>query len=335
MTAALSPFNTEEGVVVDTCTQCRAVWFDHSELASMAGTRDDLPSLQEVQDHVSATTLPCPRCTATTLVEMPYASGQPLKIATCPTCQGVLSSLSDLGAIRATAASARMIVRRESSTSNTDLVQTAETSILRVADRFADYRRLSVKQRRSWFEMLTGFEQANRYTVLANGMGAAFVVQEQSHGIGEVFIRLFLGPWRPFESYVEDTRRGTLAMKLVRPFRWFFPELLVNDAHGTLLARIVRRWRFFVTHYEIFDARGRLLGEIHGPFFRPWTFEINANGRRVALVKKVWSGLFKEALTDADNFEVTFEDDAPAWWKPIGMACAVLIDVVHFERSNG
>ncbi len=360
--AALGPFNTEEGIVVDTCNACRAVWFDRGELARMVGTREDLPALDAAQEYSLATALPCPRCLGATLAEMPYAVGNAVTIATCPMCQGVLSSLSDLRAMREIAASSRVAQTTSSAfagagfgpsgfaqsgfgqsgfgqsgfaQSNTsELARAGEVSIERVAQRFNDLNRLTVKQRRSWLEALTGFEQANRYTVLGNGMGAAFVVQEQSAGFLELLARLFLGPWRPFESYVEDTRRGTIAMKLRRPFRWFLPTLEVCDPEGNLLARIERRWTWFATRYEIFDASGALIGEIHGPFFRPWTFEVMSNGARVALVQKMWSGLIKEAFTDADNFEVTFDPSAPPKWKPLALACAVLIDVAHFERSN-
>lgn len=335
--AEMGPFNTEEGVVVDTCGACKAVWFDRGELARMVGTRDDLPSLDAAQELSAATRMSCPRCVGPALVEMPYAPGQSVMIATCAMCQGVLSSLPELRAMRQLAASSR--TRAPSAGQGpvavtSGLAPAGGHALARVADRFTDYRRLSVKQRRSWFEALTGFEQPNRYTVLANGGGAAFVVEEQTHGFLEALTRFFLGPLRPFASYVEDTRRGTIAMKLVRPFRWFLPELEVRDADGQVLARIARRWTWLTTRYDIRDGAGALIGEIHGPLFRPWTFEVMAGGRRVALVKKVWSGLIKEAFTDADNFELTFEENVAPMWKPLGLACAVLIDVAHFERSN-
>ncbi len=341
--AAMGPFNTEEGVTVDTCGACRSVWFDRGELARMANTREDLPSLDAASDLSNATALPCPRCLGSSLVEMPYSPGKGVTVATCPTCQGVLSSLSDLRAMRELAAAARMsqppafgqpspfaLAAAPSST----LARGGEAAFERVSPRFTDYTRLSVKQRRSWFEAITGFEQPNQYTVLGNGGGAAFVVQEQSQGWREFLARLFLGPWRPFDSLVEDTRRGTIAMRLHRPFRWFLQALEVCDPDGNVLARIEQRWTWFARHYEIFDASGALLGEIRGPFFRPWTFEVSDGTKRVAMVRKKWSGLIKEAFTDADNFDVTFEEGAAPMWKPLGLACAVLIDVVHFERSN-
>ena len=347
----MGPFNTEEGVTVDTCGACKSVWFDRGELARMVNTREDLPSLDAASDLSNATSLPCPRCLGSSLVEMPYAPGHKVNIATCPTCQGVLSSLTDLRPMRELAAAARMshapaqpaFAQPAFGDASAFALATApgaalstrgEAAFATVSPRFSDYTRLAVKQRRSWFEAITGFEQPNQYTVLANGGGAAFVVQEQSQGLAEMFMRLFLGPWRPFESHVEDTRRGTIAMRLRRPFRWFLPELVVCDADGNEIARIVKRWTWFASRYEIVDATGLLLGEVNGPFFRPWTFEISDGTKPVAMVRKKWSGLITEAFTDADNFEVTFEEGASPMWKPLSLACAVLIDVVHFERSN-
>lgn len=325
--AAMGPLDAEEGVVVDTCTACRAAWFDRGELARVAHTPDDLPALDAASELSRATAMPCPRCAGASLVEMPYAVGHPVLVATCPMCQGVLASLGDLRAMRALASP----VRAPAAT----LAAPGDHAALdRVAARFDDVRRLSVRQRRSWLEALTGFEQANQYTVLANGGGAAFVVQEQTRGLGEALVRLLLGPFRPFESYVEDTRRGTVAMKLRRPFRWFLPEMEVRDADGSLMARIARRWTLVATRYDVLDAAGALIGEIHGPFFRPWTFELRAGGVLVACVRKRWSGLVSEVFTDADNFEVTFEANVPPRWKPLALAAAVLIDAAHFERSN-
>ena len=51
-------------------------------------------------------------------------------------------------------------------------------------------------------------------------------------------------------------------------------------------------------------------------------------------MKKKWSGLLKEAFTEADNFEVEFVADIDPRWKALALAAAVLIDVVHFERAK-
>lgn len=328
----MGPFDTD-GVTVDTCTACRAVWFDRGELARMLRTRDDLPSLDAMRDEAAGTSWPCPRCAGTSLVEVPYAQGA-MKVATCATCQGVLSSLGDLRAMRdlagarAPAAAGLAMTRAPAST----LAPSA--SLDAVAARFADLERLSVKQRWHWFEALTGFEQPNQYAVIGNGMSSVFLVQEQTSGLGAALVRLLLGPLRPFTSHVEDLRRGTLALRLHRPFRWFLPELEVRDADEVVLARIARRWSWLHTRYEVLDASGAVIGEVHGPFLRPWTFELRVHGAVVATVQKRWSGFAQEALTDADNFEVRFAADIPPRWKPLALACAVMIDASHFERSK-
>lgn len=325
---AYEAFETAEGLTLDQCPQCRAMWFDAGELARMLGTAEDLPALEHTQGQSVSSALECPRCRGTALVRMPYAVGASVCVETCPMCQGTLVAREDLGPVRAlaSAASAQAAPRGLSAAPDGDF-ELANRS-------FRDLHRLTVKQRRRLLEMLTGFETPNEYNVIGNGMGSAFMVQEQTAGLAELLKRLFLGPARPFVSHVEDTRRGTIALKLVRPFRWFLSEMEVQDADGRRLARIARRWTWVSTRYEIFDARERCIGEIHGSFWRPWTFVLRAGETEVARVVKQWSGLTTEVFSDADNFEVTFDPKAPPHWKPLALAAAVLIDVVHFERSN-
>ena len=61
---------------------------------------------------------------------------------------------------------------------------------------------------------------------------------------------------------------------------------------------------------------------------------VAAYTRVIGHVKKKWSGLLKEAFTDADNFEVEFVADIDPRWKAVALAAAVLIDVIHFERAK-
>lgn len=82
------------------------------------------------------------------------------------------------------------------------------------------------------------------------------------------------------------------------------------------------------------DAQGTTPGEIIGPFFKPWTFELTVGSRVIGHAKKKWSGLLKEDFTDADDFEVEFVADIDPRWKALALAAAVLIDVIHFERAK-
>lgn len=209
-----------------------------------------------------------------------------------------------------------------------------ESGLAVLGQRFTDLQTLTVKQRKNWWEMLFAFEAKNRYVVLGNRMGAAFEVEEQGEGFGELLKRLFLGTARPFTAYVTDTRRDSLAMRLHRRWRWFFPFMDVHDGEDHPVASLEAQWAWFQRRYTVRDAQGATLGEIIGPFFKPWTFELTVGGRVIGHIKKKWSGLLKEAFTDADNFEVDFEADVDPRWKALALAAAVLIDVVHFERAK-
>lgn len=210
----------------------------------------------------------------------------------------------------------------------------SETGLARVGRRFTDLQTLTVKQRKNWWEVLFNLEENNRYVVLGNHMGAAFEVEEQGDGIKALLKRLFLGTARPFTAFVTDTRRDTLAMRLHRRWRWFFPYLDVHDGADQPVASLESQWAWFQRRYVVRDAQGAELGEIIGPFFKPWTFELTARGQVIGHIKKKWSGFFKEAFTDADNFEVEFVAEVDPRWKALALAAAVLIDVVHFERAK-
>jgi uncharacterized protein YxjI len=209
-----------------------------------------------------------------------------------------------------------------------------ENGLAMVGQRFTDLQTLTVKQRKNWWEMIFSFEAKNRYVVLGNRMGAAFEVEEQGEGFGALLKRLFLGTARPFTAFVTDARRDSLAMRLHRRWRWFFPFMDVHDGEDQPVASLEAQWAWFQRRYTVRDAQGTTLGEIVGPFFKPWTFELTVGGQVIGHIKKKWSGLLNEAFSDADNFEVEFAADVDPRWKALSLAAAVLIDVVHFERAK-
>jgi uncharacterized protein YxjI len=209
-----------------------------------------------------------------------------------------------------------------------------ETGLAVVGQRFTDLQTLTVKQRKNWWELVFTLDQKNRYVVLGNRLGAAFEVEEQGEGFGALVQRLFLGTARPFTAFVVDLRRDSLAMRLHRRWRWFFPLLDIHDGDDKPVASIEAQWAWFQRRYTIRDAQGATLGEIIGPFFKPWTFELTVNQQVIGHIKKKWSGLLNEAFTSADNFEVEFGAEVDPKWKALALAGAVLIDVVHFERAK-
>jgi uncharacterized protein YxjI len=201
---------------------------------------------------------------------------------------------------------------------------------------FAGPRRLSVRQRKRWLEILTSFDARNTYVVYDEAGNPVFNVEEQGSGVGAFMKRVFLQSLRPFTSQVEDLMQSRPMLVLHRPFRFIFHRLEVRDSQGNLIGAIQRKWTWLRRKYIVEGPDGRELATLFGPIFRPWTFEIRMPGsdREIGLVQKKWSGLLKEMFTQADNFWVSYENVPDPSLRALLFAATVLIDIVHFERSN-
>jgi uncharacterized protein YxjI len=188
---------------------------------------------------------------------------------------------------------------------------------------------LVVRQKKEWGEILTGFETRNSYAVMdASGRELAAAAEVG----GSTLALWFLKSMRPFEIYVRSFD-GQNLLHAVRPFRFYFHAIEVFGSRGELLGRVQRRFSIIRRKYAVRAASGREY-ELFGPLFHPWTFEIREGESVVGTITKKWSGLMKEAFTDADNFGVTF----PAAWdvglKLLFLGAVFLIDFVHFENTG-
>jgi uncharacterized protein YxjI len=202
---------------------------------------------------------------------------------------------------------------------------------------FAKSTRLSVRQRKRWLEILTSFDARNTYVVYDEMGNPVFNVQEQGGGFGNFLKRVFLGAYRPFTSHVEDLAGGGgELLHLRRPFRFIFHRLEVRDKAGTMIGAIQRRWTWVRRKYDVEGPNGEVIATLFGPIFRPWTFEIRLPDSDVEMgvVQKKWSGLLKEAFTEADNFWVELDRIQDPTLKTLLFSATVLIDTVHFERSG-
>ena len=61
---------------------------------------------------------------------------------------------------------------------------------------------------------------------------------------------------------------------------------------------------------------------------------LDTDGAEMALISKKWMGCFKEALTDADNFVIDFNEGLPLETKVLIFASTFLIDMMYFEMNN-
>ena len=60
----------------------------------------------------------------------------------------------------------------------------------------------------------------------------------------------------------------------------------------------------------------------------------DSKGEEHGKITKKWSGLFKEAFSDADNFGVTWPAQWDAKFKSLMLGAVFLIDFIHFEKAH-
>jgi uncharacterized protein YxjI len=204
-----------------------------------------------------------------------------------------------------------------------------------LAASFSTFQRLTVRQRKSWLEILLSLEMRNQYDVYDQSQRPVLHVREEGSGILSFLKRVFLGPARPFTASVTDPGGLQTFLWLRRPFRFFFHRLEVRRGEGGApVGAIQKRWSWIRRIYDLEDARGQVVAELYGPVLKPWTFEIRVRGQPRGAIRKRWGGLAKEIFTDADNFGVELANLDPDQ-KVLAFAATVLVDVVHFERAKG
>ncbi|RYZ07719.1 MAG: scramblase [Myxococcales bacterium] len=190
---------------------------------------------------------------------------------------------------------------------------------------------LMVVQRRELAELF-GFETRNKYSIEAGGVQLAFAAEQGKGGLA-FLARMFVGHWRSFEIHVFDNQRQ-LVLRVVHPFRFLFQRLEVTTADGRQLGVIEQRFAVFSKKFDVTDATGRLLLSVSSPIWRPWTFSFEREGRELARVEKKWSGMLREAFTDADRFRVAFDSpELSLDERSLVLAAALFIDLQYFERK--
>ncbi len=188
---------------------------------------------------------------------------------------------------------------------------------------------VSVSQTREWLEIFTGFEQRNRFSLDFDGKPGALHVAEEGSG----WTRFFLGGMRPYTLVVLH-KDGKLALRLHAPFRFIHREIFVDTANRQRLGRVRKRFTFPHTRYDVYDPNDRHLFEVARGFVKPWTFTIRRDGRDLAVVTKRWGGFGKEMFTDADRFQLQFQEVRDPNERKILLGALFLIDFAHFEQGD-
>lgn len=188
-----------------------------------------------------------------------------------------------------------------------------------------------IVQRRELAELF-GIETRNKYAIEVNGAPVAFAAEQGKGGLA-FLARMFFGHWRTFEIHFFDNARQ-LVLRALHPFRFMFQRLEVSAADGRPLGAIQQRFSIISKRFDVTDPSGRLLLSVSSPIWRPWTFQFERDGRPLARVEKKWSGMLREAFTDADRFRVAFTSaELGLAERSLVLAAAIFIDLQYFERK--
>ncbi len=197
-------------------------------------------------------------------------------------------------------------------------------------DTLLGHPELVVVQRRELAELL-GVETRNKYELHAADGALVGFAAEQSKGLLAGLARMFVGHWRTFELHVFDDQRQLL-LRAFHPFRFLFQRLEVSTADGRYLGAVQQRFGLFTKRFDVEDASGSPLLEMRSGLFSPWTFPFFREGQEVGRVEKRWSGLLREAFTDADTFRVAF-GTASGDERALLLAAALFVDLQYFEQK--
>jgi uncharacterized protein YxjI len=189
---------------------------------------------------------------------------------------------------------------------------------------------VKVSQKKEWLEILTDFESRNRFTIDFDGRDGVLLAAEESSS----WTRFVLGSMRPY-TLVIQTREKKPVLRMHARLRFIHREISVMEANGKLLGTVRRRFTFIHTRYDVFDATGRAIFEIARGFVKAWTFPIRRDGQDVAVIAKRWSGFGREMFTDAERFQLHFQEITDPAERKILLGALFLLDFTHFEESGG
>lgn len=194
------------------------------------------------------------------------------------------------------------------------------------------YPRLFVRQRKELAELF-GFETRNKYEIKTQEGHLVLYCAEQQKGFLGFLSRQFLGHWRRFELHFFDSQKN-LVWKAVHPFRFIFQRLDVEDAMGHPIGSVEWRWGLLRKRFGLTETKTGKTYDINSGFFSFWTFPVTHMGMPAGSIQKKWSGLFQEALLDADNFLVEFSHHQDDRGRALMLSAAVLVDLNYFEKKG-
>jgi hypothetical protein len=119
---------------------------------------------------------------------------------------------------------------------------------------------------------------------------------------------------------------GGALMTMIKHARERITELHGSD--GELVGRI--RATHTTRHYTLLDDEDITVGKVVGDLPLKHFSVTDANGGKVALVRKTWAGLTKETLTPADHYRVEFSAPVTAPARTLIVMMPIVLDLTLY-----
>jgi uncharacterized protein YxjI len=194
-------------------------------------------------------------------------------------------------------------------------------------------QKFSIKQIHEIAEWI-GFESRNKYQITNEKNHIIAYAAEQQKGFWGFLFRQALGHLRTFDVLFFDNSRNII-VRAHHPFRWYFERIEVYDEKNVLIGAIQKRFSIFNKRFDIEDERKNILMEMSSPLWKIWTFTFTYRNQKMAEIKKKWSGLLSEILTDRDNFQVEYlNSNLKENEKMLILVSSIFIDLLYFEHKQ-
>ena len=292
--------------VIDYCSSCQGVWLDPGELERIQVFYE---AAQEFNDphQFQEPEFECPKCKA-----------KQVKGVECVRC-GLLFAQYEV---------------KENDAKSVEKSKNKNSSELENV--FQNLQHLVVDQKFHLTEALLGFERCNSYklTLFPTDIRQGnWRIEEENLSTFSILGRNIFGLLFTSTMHMKDGL-GNIVLRLHRKPRLYFHELEVYDENGVEFGLVKRNFSFFNRVVSVRNVKGNRLLKIVGPIWKPWTFNVYEGKRKVAVITKKWTGLLKEAYTDADRFNLEFTDSLSYPKKRLSIAALMLIDSLYFEGKK-
>lgn len=210
---------------------------------------------------------------------------------------------------------------------------------------------LLVKQKVELFEVFTGYEMANKYTIRNSVGQQVYHAKEESGHCA----RQCCGPRRPFTMHVYDNKDEEI-IEIEKPFKCmcygqcFSCSKCCQDMikvkspiTGETFGYVKQRYEGCQVMYSIQNDDKDTVLRIHGPGYCkcycpgddiPFELMSKDGDVNVGRISKQWGNLMRELFTDADNFGIQFPGDLDVRIKAVIIGAVFLIDFMFFETQG-